>query len=112
MRRLNPAPGAETTNLFIGRRNVEGGGRVDNLEHTDWRVILGVKGKIVDGWDYDASWQHSIVNLSESQENYFSTAKIDNALNVIQTPTGPQCVSAVNGTRRVACPTTSSPRVR
>ncbi|HEV7356848.1 MAG TPA: TonB-dependent receptor [Steroidobacteraceae bacterium] len=89
----------ETTNLFIGRRNVEGGGRVDNLEHTDWRVSLGVKGKIVDGWDYDASWQHSIVNLSESQENYFSTAKIDNALNVIQTPTGPQCISAVNGTQ-------------
>ncbi|HEX3397125.1 MAG TPA: TonB-dependent receptor [Steroidobacteraceae bacterium] len=82
----------ETTNLFIGRRNVEGGGRVDNLEHTDWRVTLGVKGKIIDGWDYDASWQHSIVNLSEQQENYFSTAKIGNALNVIQTPTGPQCV--------------------
>jgi iron complex outermembrane recepter protein len=83
----------ETTNLFIGRRNVEGGGRIDDLEHTDWRVTLGVKGKIVDGWDYDASWQHSIVNLSESQENYFSTAKIDNALNVVQTPTGPQCIS-------------------
>jgi iron complex outermembrane recepter protein len=88
-----PAPGQETTNLFIGRRNVEGGGRVDDLEHTDWRVTLGVKGKIVDGWDYDASWQHSIVNLNETQQNYFSTAKIDNALNVIQTPTGPQCVS-------------------
>jgi iron complex outermembrane recepter protein len=82
----------ETTNLFIGRRNVEGGGRVDDLEHTDWRVTLGVKGKIVDGWDYDASWQHSIVNLTESQQNYFSTAKIDNALNVIQTPTGPKCI--------------------
>ena len=88
-----PAPGQETTNLFIGRRNVEGGGRVDDLEHTDWRVTLGVKGKIVDGWDYDASWQHSIVNLNETQQNYFSTAKIDNALNVVQTPTGPQCVS-------------------
>jgi outer membrane receptor protein involved in Fe transport len=83
----------ETTNLFIGRRNVEGGGRVDDLEHTDWRVTLGIKGKIVDGWDYDVSWQHSITNLVESQQNYFSTAKIDNALNVVQTPTGPACVS-------------------
>jgi iron complex outermembrane receptor protein len=82
----------EITNLFIGRRNVEGGGRVDDLEHTDWRITLGVKGKIVDGWDYDLSYQHSIVNLVESQQNYFSTAKIDNALNVVQTPTGPQCV--------------------
>ncbi|MEO7205298.1 MAG: TonB-dependent receptor [Steroidobacteraceae bacterium] len=82
----------ETTNLFIGRRNVEGGGRVDDLEHTDWRVTLGLKGKIVDGWDYDASWQHSIVNLTETQQNYFSTAKIDNALNVVNGPNGPQCV--------------------
>jgi len=83
----------ETTNLFIGRRNVEGGGRVDDLEHTDWRVTLGVKGKIVDGWEYDVSWQHSITNLNEVQEGYFSTAKIDNALNVVNSPTGPVCVS-------------------
>ena len=88
----------ETTNLFIGRRNVEGGGRIDDLEHTDWRVVIGVKGKIVDGWDYDASWQHGIVNLNETQENFFSTKKIDNALNVVQTATGPQCIVAVNGT--------------
>ena len=65
---------------------------MDDLEHEDWRVTLGVKGKIVDGWDYDASWQRSIVNLSESQQNYFSTAKIDNAFNVVQTANGPQCV--------------------
>jgi iron complex outermembrane recepter protein len=88
----------ETTNLFIGRRNVEGGGRIDDLEHTDWRVVVGLKGKIADGWDYDASWQHSIVNLNETQENFFSTAKIDNALNVVQTATGPQCIVAVNAT--------------
>jgi iron complex outermembrane recepter protein len=87
----------ETTNLFIGRRNVEGGGRIDDLEHTDWRVVVGVKGKISDGWDYDASWQHGIVNLAETQENFFSTAKIDQALNVIQTPTGPQCVVPKGG---------------
>jgi outer membrane receptor protein involved in Fe transport len=94
----------ETSNLFIGRRNVEGGGRVDDLEHTDWRVTLGVKGKIVDGWEYDVSWQHSITNLNEVQEGYFSTAKIDNALNVVSTPTGPQCVSAVNGTAPACVP--------
>jgi iron complex outermembrane receptor protein len=100
-----------TTNLFIGRRNVEGGGRVDDLEHTDWRVTLGVKGKIVDGWDYDASWQHSIVNLNETQQNYFSTAKIDNAFNVITGPAllgdgktpnpqagQPECITKYNGT--------------
>jgi iron complex outermembrane receptor protein len=111
-------PGAtETTNLFIGRRNVEGGGRVDDLEHTDWRVTLGVKGKIVDGWDYDASWQHSIVNLSESVDNFFSTSKIDNAFNVITGPAFlangttpnpsagvPECISKYNGTAPTCVP--------
>ena len=94
----------ETTNLFIGRRNVEGGGRIDDLEHTDWRVVLGVKGKIAEGWDYDASWQHSIVNLTETQENFFSTKKIDNALNVVQTATGPQCIVAVSNTDKNCVP--------
>ena len=105
-----------TTNLFIGRRNVEGGGRVDNLEHTDWRVTLGMKGKIVEGWDYDASWQHSIVNLSRSQENYFSTSKIGNSLNVITGPAllangkpnplagTPECISVYNGTAPTCVP--------
>jgi iron complex outermembrane recepter protein len=107
----------EITDLFIGRRNVEGGGRVDDLEHTDWRVTLGIKGKIIDGWDYDASWQHSIVNLNESQQNYFSTAKIDNALNVITGPAflangttpnpqagQPECISKYNGTAPTCVP--------
>jgi len=83
----------ETTNLFIGRRNVEGGGRVQDIQHTDWHVVLGVKGKIADGWDYDVSWQNSIVSLISQADNYFSTAKIDNALNVVNSPTGPVCVS-------------------
>ena len=107
---------SETTNLFIGRRNVEGGGRIDDLEHTDWRVTLGIKGKIVDGWDYDASWQHSIVNLTQNQQNFFSTTKIDNALNVITGPAllpngkvnpsagKPECVAAYNGTSPACVP--------
>ncbi len=83
----------ETNNLYIGRRNVEGGGRVQDIQHTDWHVVLGVKGKIADGWDYDVSWQNSIVSLISQAQNYFSTAKIDNALNVVNGPNGPQCVS-------------------
>jgi iron complex outermembrane recepter protein len=86
------APGAAETTLLIGRRNVEGGGRVQDIEHTDWRVVIGAKGKIVDGWDYDVSWQNSIVNLISQAQNYFSTAKLQNALNVVQTANGPQCV--------------------
>ena len=93
----------ETNNLYIGRRNVEGGGRVQDIEHTDWHVVLGVKGKIVDGWDYDVSWQNSIVSLISQAQNYFSTAKIDNALNV-STARTVRSASA----DRLACRTTFS----
>jgi iron complex outermembrane recepter protein len=106
----------ETTDLFLGRRNVEGGGRVQDIEHTDWRVVLGIKGKIVDAWDYDVSYQHSIVNLISQAENYFSTSKIENALNVITGPAllangsanpkagQPECVATYNGTAPTCVP--------
>ena len=64
--RLGAAPATrrrDHINLYIGRRNVEGGGRVQDIQHTDWHVVLGAKGKIDDAWDYDVSWQYSIVNL-------------------------------------------------
>jgi iron complex outermembrane receptor protein len=91
---LTGAP-AGTTNLFIGRRNVEGGDRQDDLQHTDWRVVLGVRGKITDAWDYDANYQYSLVNLSETYYNDLSKTKIQNALNVTTDPaTGlPVCAS-------------------
>ena len=83
------APG--TTNLYIGRRNVEGGDRQDDLEHTDWRVVTGVKGKVIDGWTYDASFQASIVNLSETYYNDVSRTKIQDALNVTTSDGVPTC---------------------
>jgi iron complex outermembrane receptor protein len=91
------APG--TTNIYIGRRNVEGGNRQDDLEHTDWRVVTGVKGKVVDGWTYDASFQSSIVNLSETYYNDVSRTKIQDSLNVAINPaTGlPACTVTIAG---------------
>ena len=91
------APG--TTNLYIGRRLVEGGNRQDDLEHTDFREVLGVKGKITDGWDYDASFQYGMVNLSETYNNDVSKTKLQDALNVgIDPKTGlPACTVVLAG---------------
>ncbi len=84
---------AGSTTILIGRRNVEGGGRVSDLQHTDFREVIGIKGKIADGWDYDASFQYGLVDLVESENNYFSNSKINNALNVVGTAANPVCVS-------------------
>ncbi len=82
--------------LYIGRRNVEGGPRQDDLEHTDWREVIGVKGKINDVWEYDASYQYSIVNLSETYYNDVSDTKINDAFDVVNVNGVPTCQVVAN----------------
>jgi len=104
------APGATTDpNILIARRNVEGGERVADFEHMDFHEVLGVKGAIDSVWSYDVNWQYSLVNLISSNNNYFSIAKLNNALNVITGPATlangavnplagqPECVATYNG---------------
>jgi outer membrane receptor protein involved in Fe transport len=76
----------------IARRDVEGGDRQSVLEHTDFREVIGIKGKIDDVWSYDASWEYSLVNLQSSDTNYFDATKIGNALNVVSVNGVPTCV--------------------
>ena len=35
-----------TSTFYIGRRNVEGGGRTDSIEHTNYRIVGGAKGSV------------------------------------------------------------------
>jgi iron complex outermembrane recepter protein len=90
----------------VARRNVEGGGRQDDLRHTSRRAVLGVKGDIFKNWDYDLYMQTSSVIFSEVQNNYFSTARIKNALNVVTDPaTGrPVCASVLSGSDPACIP--------
>jgi iron complex outermembrane receptor protein len=88
------AAGATTDpNVLILRRNVEGGDRISDVEHMDFHQVVGVKGAIDNVWSYDLSWQYSLVNLINSNNNYFSIAKLNNALNVTGTAANPVCVS-------------------
>ncbi|HEX7945811.1 MAG TPA: TonB-dependent receptor, partial [Phenylobacterium sp.] len=82
----------------VARRNIEGGGRQGRTEHTQYRYVIGVRGDLNDNWNYDFSMQYGRVEFQQVQTGFFRTSGINNALNVIQTPTGPRCVSAVNGT--------------
>jgi len=82
---------ANDTTLLIGRRNVEGGDRLSILEHVDFHEVIGIKGKITDAWDYDASFQYSTVNAPAYVANYFDIPKITNSLNVTGTAAAPVC---------------------
>jgi iron complex outermembrane recepter protein len=92
--------------VLIGRRNVEGGGRLTDLRHTDYRGVLGFKGELpfAAGWDYDVWYQMGKNVFQSGFFNDFSGQKILKALDVVSTPNGPACRSAVAGTDPACVP--------
>ncbi len=93
------APGSVSANVEIGRRNTEGGGRESYYEHTNYRAVLGDKGSIATGWNYDAYGQYYYTTFFNSNKQYLNFQSITNALQVTQDASGnPVCVSVVKGT--------------
>jgi iron complex outermembrane receptor protein len=86
--------------LYIGRRNVEGGGRVATFASNAFREVVGVKGDIDSAWSYDVYAQRGTVDTELGQDNYFSASNVANALNVVTSPTTgqPVCQSVISGT--------------
>ena len=83
--------------LYIGRRNVEGGGRQDTLGYESYRGVVGIRGELTEGWNYDVAAQFSRVNMSRVYLNDFSTTRLGRALDVVSVGGVPTCRSVVNG---------------
>jgi outer membrane receptor protein involved in Fe transport len=93
------APGSNTTgDVLIFRRNLEGGGRQDDIKHTSFRMVFGMKGDIFKHWNYDLFAQTSRVALSRTYRNDFSITRTFRALDVVSVAGVPTCTSVVNGT--------------
>ena len=86
-------PGSVTVNTQIGRRNIEGGQRTSDYEHTSYRAVFGTKGEFADAWSYDAYGGYYYVDFFNSNNKYFNFANIDNALLVTGTRANPVCIS-------------------
>jgi iron complex outermembrane recepter protein len=69
----------------------EAQGRQQDLRHTDYRIVIGMKGDLGKNWNYDGYMQLGQVFFSAEQTGNFNSNRIQEALNVVQTPTGPQC---------------------
>ena len=82
--------------VTFGRRNVEGGNRTDDLGHTSFRQVLGVKGDINEAWTYDTYFQNGITRFSEEYDNDVSKLHMANALQAVRDPTTGQIVCAAN----------------
>jgi outer membrane receptor protein involved in Fe transport len=90
--------------MYIGRRNVEGGGRQDDLHYETYRIVGGVRGNIVEGWDYDLAAQFSRVSLNRVYLNDFSVTRLNRALDVIDVAGVPTCRSVVDGSDPLCVP--------
>ena len=86
-------PGSVSADVEIGRRNVEGGGRTYEFEHTNYRLALGTTGSITDAWSYDTYGQYYYTSFGNINGKDFSLDKIANALQVTGTAAAPRCIS-------------------
>lgn len=93
------APGStDDVDMYIGRRNVEGGGRVSEYEHMNYRGVFGIKGDLGAVWDYDVYGQYYYTSLYQLNDHYLSSLKINRALQVVSVSGVPTCKSVVDGT--------------
>lgn len=86
-----PAANA-VADVVIQRRNVEGGGRASDFRNTSFRTLLGVKGDL-GNWRYDAYMSTSKVAYQQADQNYFSSTRLANALDVVNVGGVAQCRS-------------------
>jgi len=98
----------DSVTMYIGRRNVEGGGRQQSFANNSFRAVAGVRGAISEAWDYDVSAQVANVRANTSTLNYYVTSRVARALDVIDNPATPEldptCRSVLDGTDAACVP--------
>jgi outer membrane receptor protein involved in Fe transport len=87
----------DSVSMYIGRRNVEGGGRLDDFSTSSFRLVTGVRGAINEAWGYDVSAQFSDQTAINLDINFFSKERLNRALNVVNDGGVPTCQSAIDG---------------
>ena len=95
---------ADTAQVGIGRRSVEGNLREDDFRHRSYRVLLGVKGEINDVWTYDVNGQYGNTDSHERLTNDVSQQRLGRALDVVGVNGKPTCQSVVDGTDPACVP--------
>jgi iron complex outermembrane receptor protein len=90
-------PGSATAQVNIGRRNVEGGARYTDFQHTNYRALIGAKGEFAGAWSYDAFGQYFYTGFFDSNQKYLNFQSITNALLVTGTASQPTCIGRSQG---------------
>ncbi len=84
-------PGATDFEFWIGKRNTEGGPRVEIFDHSSFRIVAGVKGPITDKWDYDVSYLKGRTSSSSTYMNDFFAENVALAVDGAACAADPDC---------------------
>ncbi len=95
---------ATNAHLTFGRRNTEGGPRIDDLQHTSYREVIGLKGDITDGFTYDIYGMTGTTKLQEAFANDVSKTRLSNALQAVVDPTSGAIVCKANSGGNIGAP--------
>ena len=99
---FDPTTGSTYNQAFFQllRRNVEGGPRQSDLQHTSFRGLVGMRGDLGKAWSYDGYYQYGRTNYNQVYSNELSVSRLRNALDAVRAP-GPNgqivCRSALSG---------------
>ncbi|WP_035571313.1 TonB-dependent receptor domain-containing protein [Hyphomonas adhaerens] len=86
----------DLASVLLLRRNVEGGNRVNDLRHTTYRGVIGIKGTLGDTpWGYDISAVYANHHRAQVYNNDLSVRKIGYALDAADDGAG-NIVCAIN----------------
>lgn len=67
-------------NIYVAKRNVEGGPRINHTQNTQWRVVAGVEGALDEAWSYNASFVHGETSNDLQGFNDFLSDRIVEAI--------------------------------
>ncbi|HKS56119.1 MAG TPA: TonB-dependent receptor [Steroidobacteraceae bacterium] len=103
---LSTAPGStDTVNVAVSRRNIEGGGRQNDIGHESYRAVIGLRGDLNDTWSYDVYGQYGQTNFTSLQSADFSVTRLARAMDVTRDANGNAvCRSVVDGTDPACVP--------
>lgn len=90
--------------IYVLRRNTEGGGRQSDLRYQNYRMVLGMRGELTEGWDYDVFGSYAHNQFILSQRNDFSVTRLARALDVVDVGGTPTCRSVVDGSDPACVP--------
>ncbi len=63
-------------------------GRLTQFRHTDYRIVIGLRGDLGKSWNYDGYMQYGSTEVQNRQSGNFDTTRINQSLNAVAGPGG------------------------